>query len=165
MVFDQRFINTWILHICYQKAFYCATKNLWCQKLQLYKIRVETKCAFLAVIEISHSAVVYCGRSLFLCASGLNSNGRSLKKDVLYLGLDSETPHYSSRTRTFPWITLSLGPSQQKTLVHAFMEGVTLLVPLHLTPPLQLFPPKRTSAEFSTLWMQAADRPDLLQVN
>lgn len=44
--------------------------------------------AFLAVIEICHLAIVYCGRWLILCASGLNSNATSLKKDVVCLGLD-----------------------------------------------------------------------------
>lgn len=101
-------------------------------------------CAFLAVIEICHLAVVYCGSWLVLCASGLNVNGISLKRDMLCLGLDLQTPQYSRGTITFPWVTLFLGPSQQKTSVHAFMEGATLLVASQLAAPLQFFPSKRT---------------------
>lgn len=57
----------------------------------------------------------------------------SLKKNVLYLGLDLQTPHYSGGTRTFPWVrTFSLGCSQHKTSVHAFLVGATLLVPPQL---------------------------------
>lgn len=97
--------------------------------------------AFLAVIEICHLAIVYCGRWLILCASGLNSNATSLKKDVVCLGLDLQTPQYSRGTRTFPRVTLFLEPSQQKTSVHAFMEWATLLVPPQLVAALQFFPP------------------------
>lgn len=50
-------------------------------EIRAYKIRVETKPAFLAMIEIWHLYIVYCGRWLVLCASGLNSNSISLKKN------------------------------------------------------------------------------------
>lgn len=56
-------------------------------------------------------------------------------------------PTLQQQHQNLPMGRLVPGAFSAKTLVHAFTEGATLLVPPQLAAPLQLLPPKRRSAE------------------